>query len=128
MLIDGMFYFNMEGCSIHVAQNDKVVYLCYKEADESIVVVRILQNLGEHWGDFEVDVDERGFPVREHVIVGEVEYRQDRMVIIKESDLSFSLDKVVATFVPVQGDLLELMCKVKYDEDNPTDVSSNQVN
>uniref|UniRef100_A0A2H1X2J2 RNA helicase n=1 Tax=Spodoptera frugiperda TaxID=7108 RepID=A0A2H1X2J2_SPOFR len=127
VLIDGMFYFNMEGCSIHVAQNDKVVYLCYKEADESIVVVRILQNLGEHWGDFEVDVDERGFPVREHVIVGEVEYRQDRMVIIKESDLSFSLDKVVATFVPVQGDLLELMCKVKYDEDNPTDVSSNQV-
>ncbi|KAF9421476.1 hypothetical protein HW555_002691 [Spodoptera exigua] len=127
VLIDGMFYFNTEGCSIHLQLNDKVVYLCYKDAEESIVVVRILQNQGEHWGDFEVDVDERGFPVIEHVIVGEVEYRKDRLVIIKESDLTFSLDKVVATFVPVQGDFLELMCKVKYDEENPTDISTNQV-
>ncbi|KAH9637685.1 hypothetical protein HF086_009353 [Spodoptera exigua] len=83
VLIDGMFYFNTEGCSIHLQLNDKVVYLCYKDAEESIVVVRILQNQGEHWGDFEVDVDERGFPVIEHVIVGEVEYRKDRLVYVE---------------------------------------------
>ncbi|KAJ8736291.1 hypothetical protein PYW08_006947 [Mythimna loreyi] len=127
VLIDGMFYCDITACSIKLQLNDKVEYLCYKDSKGSLVVVRILQNQGEHWGDFEVDVQESSYNVIEHVIIGEVEYREGRMVIIKESDLKFNLDNVVATFVPIQGDLLELLCKVKYDEDNPMDTAHNNV-
>ncbi|PZC78433.1 hypothetical protein B5X24_HaOG202177 [Helicoverpa armigera] len=127
VLIDGMLYFDITACSVNLNLNDKVLYLCYKKSKDSLVVVRILENQGEHWGDFDLEVDENGYRVIEHVIIGEVQTRQDRYVIIKESDLKFSLDDVIATFVPIQGDLLELMCKVQYDEDNPMDISSNMV-
>ncbi|XP_047041794.1 probable RNA helicase armi [Helicoverpa zea] len=127
VLIDGMLYFDITACSVNLNLNDKVLYLCYKKSKDSLVVVRILENQGEHWGDFDLEVDENGYKVIEHVIIGEVQTRQDRYVIIKESDLKFSLDDVVATFVPIQGDMLEMMCKVQYDEDNPMDISSNMV-
>lgn len=122
-----MLYYDTTACSITLRLNDKILYLCYKDSEGSLVVVRILSNQGEHWGDFDIDVQENGYKVIEHVFIGEVEFREDRVVIIKESDLKFSLDNVVASFVPVQGDLLELMCKVKYDEDNPMDITHNNV-
>lgn len=127
ILIDGMFFYDTTACSLNLQLNDKIVYLCYKDSKDSLVIVRILQNQGEHWGDFEVDVQETSYGVVEHVFIGEVEFRDDRWVIIKESDLKFSLDNVVGTFVPIQGDLLELICKVKYDEDNPMDITHNNV-
>ncbi|KAJ8735620.1 hypothetical protein PYW07_007240 [Mythimna separata] len=127
VLIDGMFYYDTTTCSMKLTINDKITYLCRKDSQESVVVVRILENKGEHWGDFDVDVQESSYDVIEHVIIGEVEFREGRVVIIKDSDLKFNLDNVIATFVPIQGDLLELMCKVKYDEDNPMDIGHNNV-
>lgn len=121
-----MFYFDTTACSIQLNPNDKVVYLCYKRSD-TIVIVRILENQGTHWGEVDVDVDENSFKIIEHVIIGEVASRQDRVVIIKESDLKFNLDNVTATFVPIQGDLIEMTCKVQFDEYNPMDISSNMV-
>lgn len=122
-----MLYCSITACSIKLNINDKVVYLCYKDSNESIIVVRILTNVGEHWGDFEPDVDESGYKVIEHVIIGEVEFRDKRMVIMKNSDLKINLDNVTATFIPVKGDFLQMKCMVQFDEDHPMDMSSNRV-
>lgn len=122
-----MLYCSTTSCSIRLNINDKVVYLCYKDSNDSITVVRILTNNGEHWGDFEPDVEESGYKAIEHVIIGEVDFRDKRMVIMKDSDLKFSLDNVAATFIPVKGDFLQLKCIVQFDEDQPMDMSSNRV-
>lgn len=126
VLIDGMHYFDMSACSIKVLLNDKVLYLCYKDTSDSIVVVRILENQGIYWGDEEI-VEENAFSVIEHTVVGEVESRQDRFVFMKGSDMKFSLDDVEGTFVPIKGDWLELKCSVQFDENKPSDISAVQV-
>ncbi|XP_072941248.1 probable RNA helicase armi [Epargyreus clarus] len=126
VLIDGMLYFDLSACSLNLSENDKVLYLGYKDANESIIVVRILQNLGVSWG-FEEDTEENKFEVIEHVLIGEVNERENRFVYIKDSDLKFNLDNVEGTFVPVKGDWLEMKCKIKQDENKLSDISTKQV-
>ncbi|XP_039754327.1 probable RNA helicase armi [Pararge aegeria] len=127
VLIDGMFYYDLSGCTVEVNVNDKVLYLGYKDANNAIVVVRILQNEGLFWGDDDTESEEKIFNVIEHVLVGQVEYRQDRLVFIKESDLKFNLDGVTGTFVPIKGDWIEMKCSVQQDVNKPSDMSTNQV-
>ncbi|XP_026320060.1 probable RNA helicase armi isoform X2 [Hyposmocoma kahamanoa] len=126
VLIDGMLFFDSTFCSITLSLNDKVLYLGYIDKKDSIVVVRILENLGLAWSEKE-EVHESSYKVIEHVIVGEVSRREDRFVLMKDGDLKFSLDDVEATFVPVKGDWLELKCTMQFDEENPTDISAAQV-
>ncbi|CAG9796479.1 unnamed protein product [Diatraea saccharalis] len=126
VLIDGMLYFDISACSVNININDKVLYLAYCDSNERIVVVRILENQGISWGD-EEHVEQDNFDVIQHIIIGEVVQRQERFVYIKDSDLKFSLDDVYSTFVPIEGDWLELNCKVQWDENKPSDISSAQV-
>ncbi|RVE48139.1 hypothetical protein evm_007199 [Chilo suppressalis] len=126
ILIDGMLHFDISTCSVNVKINDKVLYLAYCDPNDRIVVVRILENQGISWGEEEF-VEENNFDVIQHVIVGEVEQRQERFVYIKDSDLKFNLDNVISTLVPIKGDWLELNCKVQWDENKPHDISSAQV-
>lgn len=121
-----MLFFDSTFCSITLSLNDKVLYLGYIDKNDSIVVVRILENLGLAWSEKE-EVHESSYKVIEHVIVGEVLSREDRFVLMKDGDLKFSLDDVEATFVPVKGDWLELKCAMQFDEENPTDISAAQV-
>lgn len=106
--------------------NDKILYLGYKDKNDSIVVVRILENLGMAWCEKE-EAQESNYKIIEHVIVGEVSRREDRLVLMKDGDLKFSLDDVEATFVPIKGDWLELKCTMQFDEENPTDITAAQV-
>ncbi|XP_045779175.1 probable RNA helicase armi [Maniola jurtina] len=126
ILIDGMIFHDMTGSTVEVNVNDKVLYLCYKDSNDSVVVVRILENQGLFWGD-EAQSEEKSFSVIEHILVGQVDHRQDRSVFITEGDLKFNLDEVEGTFVPIQGDWLEMKCSVQQDEDKPADMSANQV-
>lgn len=126
VLIDGVLYFDLSACSINVQLNDKVLYLGYKDGNDSIIVARILENQGIFWGD-EEERDENSFQVITHVIIGEVDYRQDRNVYIKDSDLKFNLDNIEGNFIPIKGDWLELKCTVQYDEDKPANISAAQV-
>lgn len=126
MLIDGMLYFDLSACSVKLNINDKIVYLGYKDANESMIVVRILENQGLSWAD-DQEVEEDSFKVIEHIIVGEVDYRQDRFVYIKDSDLKFSLDDVEGALIPIKGDWLELKCNVQLDDDKPSNISAAQV-
>ncbi|XP_049875314.1 probable RNA helicase armi [Pectinophora gossypiella] len=125
-LIDGFLYVDLMTCSIPVSLNDKVLYLSYNDANGSVKVVRLLQNLGVSWGS-EDQMNEDKFKIIEHVIIGEVDCRQERFVCIKDSDLKFSLDNVKGTFVPIKGDWLEMKCTVQYDENKPSDISTSQV-
>lgn len=127
ILIDGMIFFDITDCSLNLHLSDKVSYLCYKDENESIVIVRILENYGIFWGDGEEAIDEDSYDIIDHVFVGEVEFRQDRTVFIKDSNVNFSLDKVTATFIPIQGDWLEILCKVKFDNEKPMDITFDQV-
>lgn len=126
VLIDGMLFFDNTFCSITLNLNDKVLYLGYKDKNDSIVVVRILENQGLAWCEKE-EVHESSYKVIEHVIVGEVSGRENRLVLMKDGDLKFSLDDVEATFVPIKGDWLELKCTMQFDQKNPTDISAAQV-
>ncbi|CAK1602239.1 unnamed protein product, partial [Parnassius mnemosyne] len=126
VLIDGMLYFDTTVCSHNLHINDQVLYLGYKDLNESIIVVRILENKGLFWGE-NGDSEENKFRVIEHILIGEVDNREDRYVFIKESDLKFNLDNVEGTFVPVKGDWLELKCTVQLDEDKQSDISMQQV-
>ncbi|XP_023946786.2 probable RNA helicase armi [Bicyclus anynana] len=127
VLIDGMIYFETIGSNINVDVNDKVLYLCYKDINDSMVVVRILENQGLFWGDDTEESEEKGFSVIEHILVGQVDYRQDRAVYMTEGDLKFNLDDVEGTFVPIKGDYIEMKCSVQKDENHPTSMSTNQV-
>jgi hypothetical protein len=128
ILIDGMMYYDISTCSINLNVNDKVLYLAYTDRNDKIVVVRILENQGISWGEEdEENVEVSDFNVIKHIIIGEVSQRQDRLVYIKESDLKFSLDDVESTFVPIQGDWLEMNCSVQWDENKPSNISSVQV-
>lgn len=126
ILIDGMLFYELSSSSINVQVNDKVLYLAYTDANEKVIVVRLLENQGICWGEEETP-EENSFQVINHVIIGEVDYRHERFVYIKDNDLKFSLDEVEATFVPIKGDWLELKCKVQWDENKPYDISSAQV-
>ncbi|KAJ0182407.1 hypothetical protein K1T71_001776 [Dendrolimus kikuchii] len=129
ILIDGRLYFDLSMCSLSLNLNDKVTYLYYKDKNDSVIIVRILTNHGTIWCDenYEENTDESKFKVLEHVIIGEVEYREKRFVFMKDTDLKFSLDDVEGTFIPTKGDWLELKCKVQWDENKPTDISPIQV-
>ncbi|CAH2050627.1 unnamed protein product, partial [Iphiclides podalirius] len=126
VLIDGILYFDISACPHHCDVNDQVLYLGYKDSNDSIIVVRILENKGLFWGT-ENDVEENKFQVIEHIMLGEVDFRVERNIYIKESDLKFNLDDVEGTFIPVTGDWLELKCKMQLDEKNPSDISIKQV-
>ncbi|XP_013197184.2 probable RNA helicase armi [Amyelois transitella] len=131
ILIDGILYYDLSTCCINLKVKDKVLYLAYKDSNDSIIVVRILENQGICWED-EKEFEKEGdsFQVIEHTLVGEVDDREDRFVIIKGNEydrLKFNLDNVEGTIVPVKGDWLELKCKVQYDENHPTDISAAQV-
>lgn len=121
-----MLFFDCTFCSTTLNLNDKVLYLGYKDKNDSIVVVRILENQGLAWCENE-EVHESSYRVIEHVIVGEVSGREDRFVVMKGDDLKFSLDEVEATFIPIKGDWLELKCTMQFDEENPTDITAAQV-
>ncbi|KAI5644922.1 AAA domain-containing protein [Phthorimaea operculella] len=103
ILIDGNLFFDTTSCSLKFYLNDKVLYLGYKDSNDSVIVVI------------------------EHVIIGEVDCRQERNVIIKDSDLKFTLDDVEGTFIPMKGDWLEMKCTVQFDENKPSDISASQV-
>lgn len=127
VLIDGMLYYDTSSCSLRLNINDIVTYLGYKDSNDSIIVVRILENQGMYWGD-ETDLNEEcSFDVIEHILVGQVSLRQDRFVYISESDLKFSLDEVEGTFVPIEGDWLEMKCIIQQDNDKLSNITSNQV-
>lgn len=126
ILIDGMLYYDLSSTSITVRVNDKVLYLAYTDKNERTIVVRLLENQGLCWADDEC-TEQDSFKVIKHVIIGEVDYRQERLVYIKDSDLKFHLDDVEATFVPIKGDWLEMSCKVQFDENKPCDIGSAQV-
>ncbi|XP_050666667.1 probable RNA helicase armi [Leptidea sinapis] len=126
VLIDGTLYFDITSCSINLNVNDKILYLCYENTNGSVKVVRILENQGICW-DGEDLSDEQCFNVIEHIIIGQVEYRQDRNVFISDSDLKFSLDDVKGVFIPIQGDWLEMKCTIQQKTDELTDVSTKQV-
>ncbi|XP_026759313.2 probable RNA helicase armi [Galleria mellonella] len=126
VLIDGMLYYELVNCTLNLNVNDKILYLCYKDSNDAIVVVRILENMGVSWTD-DNEVEENSFKVIEHILVGEVDYRQDRFVYIKDNDLKFSLDNVEGTMIPIKGDWLEMKCTVQWDEDKPSDISVAQV-
>ncbi|KAM3967887.1 LOW QUALITY PROTEIN: putative RNA helicase armi [Aphomia sociella] len=126
VLIDGMFYYELPGSSLNLNINNKVLYLGYKDINESIIVVRILENLGLCWND-ENEEEENNFKIIEHVLIGEVDYRKDRFVYIKDNNLKFNLDYVEGTIIPTKGDWLELKCSVQWDEDKPSDISAAQV-
>ncbi|XP_075974584.1 putative RNA helicase armi isoform X1 [Anticarsia gemmatalis] len=127
VLIDGMLFFDKSSCKIKLQIKDKVLYVCRKDESDAMVVVRIIENQGIYWGDPEDAVEENTFKVIEHVFVGQVEYRQDRAVVIKNSNLEFDLDKVTATFIPIEGDWLEILCKVQFNDDNPMNISLDEV-
>ncbi|CAB3256452.1 unnamed protein product [Arctia plantaginis] len=127
ILIDGMISFDTSACGLNLQVMDKVLYLCYKDANDTIIIVRILESLGTFWGDEEEAVDESSYNVIEHVFVGEVDNREDRAVFIKNTNLKFDLDHVTGTFIPIPGDWLELLCKVKFDDDKPMDITFDLV-
>lgn len=127
ILIDGMILFDTSSCSLNLEVMDKVLYLCYKNENDAITIVRILENQGIFWGDEEEAVSESSHNVIEHVFVGEVDDRDERAVFIKNSNLKFDLDQVTGTFIPIPGDWLELLCKVKFDDDKPTDINFDMV-
>ncbi|KAI8438711.1 hypothetical protein MSG28_011124 [Choristoneura fumiferana] len=118
--------FQRTAYSISCQVNDKVLYLCYKDDNDSIIVVRVLENQGIFWGD-SMDTEENQFQVIEHVIIGEVDFRQERLVYMKDSDLKFDLDDVEAGFIPMKGDWLELRCSIQWRDDKPADISAAQV-
>lgn len=126
ILIDGQLYFDMSASSISCQVNDKVLYLCYKDNNDSVIVVRLLENQGIFWGDT-MDTEENQFQVIEHVIIGEVDFRQERLVFMKDSDLKFDLDDVEAEFIPMKGDWLELRCSMQWRDDKPAVISAAQV-
>ncbi|XP_059050949.1 probable RNA helicase armi isoform X2 [Achroia grisella] len=126
ILIDGMIYFELPNSTLKLNINDKVLYLGYKNSDDGIVVVRILEHMGICWTD-DNEVEENSFNVIEHILVGEVDYRQDRFVYIKDNDIKFSLDTVEGTMIPIKGDWLEIKCTVQWDENKPSDISAAQV-
>lgn len=78
------------------------------------------------WGD-EDNLDEEHFNVIDHILIGQVARRQDRFVYISESDIKFNLDDVEGTFVPIEGDWLEIKCTVQEDCNNSTIISATQV-
>ncbi|XP_028158761.1 probable RNA helicase armi [Ostrinia furnacalis] len=126
ILIDGMLYYDLSSTLITVRVNDKVLYLAYTDKNERNVVVRLLENQGLSWADDEC-TEQDSFKVINHVIIGEVDYRQERLVYIKDSDLKFNLDNVEGIFVPVKGDWLEMSCRIQFDEKKPCDIGSAQV-
>nr|XP_026497854.1 probable RNA helicase armi [Vanessa tameamea] len=126
VLIDGTIYYDTSDCTLKFNINDKVQYLGYKDSNDSIVIVRILANLGLSWGDVE-EAEENKFKVVEHVLIGHVARRQDRFIYISESDLKFNLDDVEGTFIPIEGDWLEIMCAVQEDSIRPFNISIEQV-
>lgn len=129
ILIDGILYFEQSTCSLSLNINEKVSYLGYKDENGSIIIARILKSNGFIWDDecYDENAEENKYKVFDHIIVGEVDYREKRNVYIKETDLKFSLDDVEGTFVPIKGDWLELKCKVQWDENKPSDISAEQV-
>ncbi|XP_050346309.1 probable RNA helicase armi [Nymphalis io] len=126
VLIDGTVYYDISNCSLKLNVNDKVLYLGYKDSNDSVFIVRILGNLGLAWGDAE-EAEENKFRVVEHVLIGQVARRQDRFIYISESDLKFNLDDVEGTFVPIEGDWLEIICSVQEDSIRPFNISTDQV-
>lgn len=126
-MIDGLIYFDLIGCTLKLNVNDKIVYLGYKDANNATIVVRILENEGSYWGDDEVDAEEKNFDIIEHILIGQVENRQERFVYMTESDLKFNLDDVEGSFIPIKGDWLELKCSVQQDSKKLSDISPTQV-
>ncbi|KPJ08684.1 putative RNA helicase armi [Papilio machaon] len=126
VLIDGMFYFDTSNCSCYCNVNDQVLYLGYKDANGSIVVVRILENKGLFWGE-EGEIEENSFQVTQHILVAEVDRRENRDVYLKESDVKFNLDDVKGTFVPINGDWLEITCTIQMNDTKPFDISMKQI-
>lgn len=121
-----MLYFDTSNSSCYCNVNDQVLYLAHKDGNDSIVVVRILENRGSFWGE-EGDLEEISFQVTEHILVAEVARRENRNVYLKESDVKFNLDDVKGTFVPINGDWLELTCSIQMDESKPFDITMKQV-
>lgn len=105
--------------------NDRVCFLGYKKDEDTVKVVRILENLGVAWGDPETE--ENKFDVIEHVLVGEVEQRKERLVKLKGQDLQFNLDEVEGTFVPMEGDWLELTCTIQWENEKPSEITPQKV-
>ncbi|XP_041975066.1 probable RNA helicase armi [Aricia agestis] len=126
VLINGDIYYDTSNCSLKLNVDDNIIYLGYKDPNERTVVVRIIENKGYHWGD-DFQEEEQKFDVIEHILVGQVKFRQERFVFINESDLKFNLDDVEGTFVPIQGDWIEIKSIVQKNNNKPSDISANQV-
>ncbi|CAK1540160.1 unnamed protein product [Leptosia nina] len=126
ILIDGVTYYDTTSCLHNLNINDKILYLAYTDNNDKLRVVRILENQGQCWGDEEW-LDEKSFNVVHHLFVGQVEYRKERYVHIKGGDLKFSLDDVEGSFIPIEGDWLEMKCTVQQNHEKLMDITMNEI-
>lgn len=127
VMIDGLIYYDLTGCQLNFNVNDIIVYLGYRNTNDTIIVVRILENQGPFWGDEEIKTEEKNFDIIEHVLIGQVASRHERFVYMAENDLKFCLDDVEGSFIPIRGDWLELKCSVQQDSKKLSDISTVQV-
>lgn len=126
VLIDGNLFYELDPYKIfEFSINDKITYVAYKDKDQAIKVLRILQNIGNTWGDPDDTV--RHYSIINHVVVGEVGMREDRFVYIKDTNLKYSLDEVETNIAPMPGDWLEINCTVQWDANTVKEVTANQV-
>lgn len=126
ILIDGMLYLELNDSFSSIKLNDTIRYIGYKNDNDMIKVVRIVQNLGPMWD--ETIENEIHYDVIEHVIVCEVISRDKRIVSFKDTDLKLDLDQVQSNFIPVTGDWVELVCNMQWSDDIPTDIPADRVN
>lgn len=117
VLIDGEHYFDTSTCSHKLRFNDKVLYLGYYKQDDKVAIVKILQNEGNFWGDEDLQ-EEVLFKQTDHILIGQVASRQGRIVYMANGDIKFNLDDVEGIFVPIEGDMLEMSCKVLSNDGN----------
>lgn len=94
------------------------MYLGYYKEDNQIHVVKILHNEGNFWGDEDAANEEIAFEQSEHTLIGQVARREGRVVYMSHGDVKFNLDNVDGPMVPIEGDVLEIRCKVLANEEN----------
>lgn len=131
-LIDGHIYFDRSLYPYTLKRNDRLQFLTYRPTDAApLKVVKIINCSDASWED-DIQLEDtfnhnhdKHYDVIDKVIVGQVTNRRGRTVILKENDLSFNLDDVDINFIPIDGDWLQLTCKVQWNSDvqDTTDIN-----
>lgn len=125
VLINGNLYFEIDPFGFTFNVGDKVDYIAYNDKNDTVKVLKIVHNRGAVWGDD--SGEEKILNIIEHVVIGEVASRNDRVVQIRDAALKFHLDEVETTLIPMPGDWLELSCTVKWDTDNFKEITADNV-